>query len=60
MLCRDEHYWPPEKSGMRLVADGLMVSDGTIHDSIRNIVLSAVEGDGMEMRIVSPIAESQI
>ena len=30
----------------------------TIHQSTRNVIISAVEGDGLEMCIVSPFAET--
>lgn len=54
MICRDPKYkaWcdmTPAKDA------GLMQSDGKIHDTIKNIVLSAVSGDGLEMQIGSPI-----
>lgn len=39
----------------RLIALGLMASDGRVHESIRNIVLSSFEGDGMDMYRVSPL-----
>lgn len=35
----------------------LIDSNGTIHNSIKNVVLSAVEGEGMEMALGSPVAE---
>jgi len=33
-----------------------LVKNGVVHDSIRNIVLSAVEGDGCNMRLTNPLA----
>jgi hypothetical protein len=33
-----------------------LVENGEIHDSIRNVVLSAVEGDGLNIRLTSPLA----
>ncbi len=35
----------------------LLGSDGRLHGSIRNIVLSATEGDGLEMKLVSPFKQ---
>ena len=29
-----------------------------VHDSIRNIVLSAAEGEGLDLRLVNPVAET--
>lgn len=60
MMCRDKDYQPFGNNGELLRTANLIASDDTIHDSIRNIVLSAAEGDGLEMHIVSPIAESHI
>ncbi len=42
----------------RLIESDLLQANGMPHDSIRNIVLSAVEGDDLEMRLVSPLAAS--
>ncbi len=35
---------------------GLLESDDSMHDSIRNIVVSSAEGEDLDMRLVSPIA----
>lgn len=41
------------------VAESLaLIERGSIHDSVRNIVLSAVEGDGLKMSLSSPVASS--
>jgi enolase len=37
----------------------LVQSNGRMHDSIRNIVLSAVEGEGLAMKLVSPFAAQE-
>lgn len=34
----------------------LIQSDGSLHDSIRNIVNSAAQGDGLDLCLVSPYA----
>ena len=31
--------------------------DGIMHDSVRNIVLAASEGDGLQMRLVFPVPD---
>lgn len=35
----------------------LIDSNGTIHGSIKNVVLSAVEGEGLDMTLGSPVAK---
>jgi hypothetical protein len=35
----------------------LVNEDGSVHNSIKNIVLSAVTGDGLSLTMVSPIAD---
>lgn len=42
------------QSGERLAADGLVNSDGTMHEQIRSIILAAVEGEGLQLRLVNP------
>ncbi len=42
----------------RLEALALVDANGGIHDSIRNIVLSAIEGEDLEMRLTNPVAPS--
>lgn len=37
-----------------------LVSGGIVHFSVRNIVLSAVEGEGMEMTIGSPVIPKSV
>ena len=55
MKCRDDQYEPFGNSSAILKHVSLMESGGTIHSSIKNIVLSAVDGDEGEMHIVDPI-----
>lgn len=45
------------KSRELLVNIGLMESDGRVHDAVRDIVLSASEGEGLSFRLSSPYAE---
>ncbi len=44
----------------REVLSGLMLVDqqGNVHDSCRNIILSATEGDGLELTLRSPIEDA--
>ena len=46
-------------AGQTLHRAGLLEADGEhMHDSVRNVVVSAVEGEGLEMRLVNPTAPS--
>ena len=50
-ICRDLKLVEPENPYNS-------ESGGTIHQSIKNIVLSAAEGEGMDMTLVSPYADN--
>lgn len=53
--CRDgSHQW--FGSAEQICKDYTLIpSDGRIHDSIKNIVLSAIEGEGLGMVLGSPL-----
>jgi len=57
MLCRDREH---KIFSLRLADDlkgrSLIQLDGRVHASIKNIVLSAATGDGLDMVIGSPLA----
>lgn len=55
MKCRDRNH-VFGNAGELLEQRKLVQSDGQPHDSIRNVVLSAIEGDELDMRLTSPIA----
>jgi hypothetical protein len=55
---RDSNFKIPDASA-KVLSDHSMVQDGLIHSSVRNIVRSAVEGEGIEMQLVSPIREKE-
>jgi hypothetical protein len=60
MACRDPEYLKqifPENL-RQLQEFGLIEQGGTIRSEIRNIVVSSVEGEGLDMVIVNPIARS--
>lgn len=40
-----------------LVKQGLLTRDGKMHDITRDIILSAVEGEGISMTLISPYAK---
>ena len=54
MKCRDENHRFCGNAAQPLRELRLLQEDGAIHDSIRNIVLSATEGNGLGMKLVSP------
>ncbi len=56
-LCKNPAHKLFGKAGDDLKALNLVQPDGRVHDSIRNIVLSAFEGEGLEMHMVSPVAK---
>ena len=61
-VCKDRHHKPWGNLGHDLAEIGGVEqgSDGIIvHDSIRNIVLSAVTGEGLEMGLQNPIADGE-
>ena len=57
MKCRDRNHKFFGTTGQTLVKLGLVEADGSIHDTVRNIVLSAIEGDGADLTIGSPLKE---
>lgn len=53
--CRDRNHKFFGNTGDTLREKELVQSDYSMHSSIKNIVLSSIEGEGMEMRLVNPI-----
>ena len=56
MFCRDQSHKFFGSTQGTLERLGLL-QNGTVHDSVRNIVLSAVEGDGLEMCLRNPVQQ---
>jgi predicted NBD/HSP70 family sugar kinase len=59
--ARDPRYKvfsPVQENILKRLA--LLQPDGNIHESIRNVVLSAVVGESFEMRLVSPVAAKEV
>lgn len=54
-LCRDPKHelW----SGKADLERANLIKDGKVHDSIRDIVLSAVSGEGLSMTIDAPVPQ---
>lgn len=56
MKARDRDHELFGHSGEKLKALKLIEPNGRMHDTVRNVVLSAAEGDGLNMTIGSPVA----
>lgn len=55
-LCRDPKHtlWGDTSDILQRLS--LVMPDGRVHESIRNVVLSAVTGEGADMALRNPIA----
>lgn len=55
MLARDPGHslWGDTSQPLRKM--GLIDATGRMHESVRNVVQSSVEGDGIGMRLVNPV-----
>lgn len=56
MKCTDSNHQLFGKNGDDLKTLGLVDRDGNVHQAIRNIVLSATVCEGLELKLISPIA----
>ena len=59
MKCRDRNHQFWSDCGDKLQDLHLVEQDGRVHRSIRNIVLSAVEGEMLEMTLGSPLPATE-
>jgi len=59
MRCRDKSYKFFGNNEKLLKDKNIVDTDGSIHSSIKNIVLCAIEGEGIEMRLVNPLKKSE-
>ncbi len=55
-ICKDRNHRPFGNTG-KILEECELLHGGQVHDSIRDIVLSAVEGTGLEMHLTDPIAK---
>ena len=53
-ICRNPAHKPFGNSGDRLQELGLM-QNGIVHESVKNIVLSAFEGEGFDIKLTYPL-----
>lgn len=56
-VCKDRsHYmWPGTANVLKDLR--LMGTDGSVHDTVRHVVLSAVTGEGLSLGVTSPLAK---
>ncbi len=54
-LCRDRSHKLFGNTEKVLIDLSLVQPGGSVHSSVRNVVLSAIEGDGFNMKIRSPV-----
>ena len=57
MVARDPAHQPCGNSGQILRSLHLIDPNGGMHDTTKDIILSAVDGDEVEMRLVSPVRQ---
>lgn len=54
MIARPGGYEPFGTNGEKLRGLSIINADNSMHDSVRNVILSAVEGDGLDMILGNP------
>src|SRR5579863_8383904 len=56
-ICQKDPTYKPYGTNEQVLKEmALLQPDGTPHDSVRNIVLSSVTGEGLNMFLVNPIS----
>lgn len=55
MRCKDSSYPISKEIEEKLKNLSLIQVDGKVHKSIQDVVLASVEGEGLDMRLVSPL-----
>ncbi len=58
-VARDASHEPFGETGKDLEKRGLLQPDGRMPESIRNVVLSAVVGEGLDLELVNPRATEE-
>ena len=56
-LCKNSDYKPLDDSIEILRKHSLIQEDGRVHDDVRDITLAAIKGEGLNMTLVSPVAD---
>lgn len=54
---KDYQFNPTDSGNQPLIERGLMQKNGYIHDVIRAVVLSAIQGEGVDLYLGSPFAD---
>jgi hypothetical protein len=57
-VCKDRSHQTFGDTGETLVTRGLLERSGQPHGLVRDVVLSAVSGEGFDMTLGSPLADS--
>jgi hypothetical protein len=60
LLCRDPNHKLFGNTPDVLRDSGFVRPDGQVHDSIRNVVLSGVTRDGLDMILGGPVEEGEL
>jgi hypothetical protein len=53
-MARDRAHVPFGNTGGALRGIGLLQHDGAMHDVTRDVILACADGDGFDLRLVSP------
>lgn len=56
MIARNSAHVPFGNLGQALVDLNLIDADGIMHDDTRHVILSAMPGEGLDMKLVNPRA----
>lgn len=55
-LARNKDHMPFGSTGRDLMKRGLIDENMGMHRDVRDIIVCSVEGDGLDMRMVNPLA----
>ena len=53
--CRNKNHAIFSPVQVKTLEDSGLLTNNSVHNSIQNIVLSSVEGEGLDMKLVSPV-----
>ena len=59
-MARDRSYVPFGNTGAVLEGIGLLQRGGTMHDATRDVILAAIDGEDLDLRLVSPFAATEV
>ena len=58
-VCKNEDYQLSEITKERLITKRLIDDNGRPYNKVKTIVLASIEGEGTEIKIVSPYADNR-